>query len=400
MCGIYGKFEFEQSLRVNDAINALNLLEHRGPDGFGIEYGCYKETKYNIYHNRIVEDTTQTEANYFLGHRRLSIIDLNDNAFQPMETSTGLSIVFNGEIYNYIELKEELLALGCTFATDHSDTEVLLNAYSVWGAGCLEKLRGMFAFAIFDRPNKKVFIARDRIGQKTLYYQFSNCGFTFSSELPSILKYSEPCEIDQTGLNAYMALGYIPHPYTIYSNIKKLPPATYAVIDLNKQDMSLEQYWDLEPIENNTRSMAETVKATQAILAESVKYRLRADVSVGAFISGGTDSTLIVKNISEISDQKFDIYGADFPNTHRSEKKYIVEAANKYSQKLNLSNIDSSHIANIESIIKVIDEPFDGGSSIALFDLFKVASKEHKVILTGDGGDEMFAGYTRYVTSP
>ena len=165
--------------------------------------------------------------NYFLGHRRLSIIDLSNSAFQPMENnSKQYSIVFNGEIYNYIELREELIRAGCSFKTDHSDTEVLLNAYATWGYNCLEKLRGMFAFAIFDRQNQCVFIARDRIGQKQLYYELSEEKFTFASELGPILKCSDKNRrINYEGLSCYLAFGYVPHPISFFEGIHKLPPA-------------------------------------------------------------------------------------------------------------------------------------------------------------------------------
>ena len=300
MCGIYGKFQFSGSLSLSDSIDALTTMEHRGPDGFGIEYGSYPEKQYSLHHNQLPSDLSPAALNYFLGHRRLSIIDLSENAFQPMESpDKAYSIVFNGEIYNYIELRDELLALGCTFETDHSDTEVLLNCYASWGTDCLKKLRGMFAFAIYDRQKETVFVARDRVGQKPLYYEFSEQGFTFASELQPIIKFGEAREIDPTALSLYMALGYIPHPYSLYNNISKLPPATYAIVDLKAQSIELQEYWDIDVKEDTTSSMDTIVQVTKAILAESVDYRLRADVTVGAFISGGTDSTLIVKNIAE-----------------------------------------------------------------------------------------------------
>lgn len=401
MCGIYGKYTFKGELNINNSLNALNMIEHRGPDGYGFEYGNYLTGTHETTHNETPENLNSAEANYFLGHRRLSIVDLNDNAFQPMVSNCRrYSVTFNGEIYNYIELREELVALGCHFKTDHSDTEVLLNAYITWGSSCVEKFRGMFAFAVYDRQENQIFLSRDRIGQKTVYFEFNNDSFTFSSELPPIVKFGDKRNINATALNLYILLGYIPYPHSIFEGVQKLPPATYAIIDLNEKTITLQEYWDLEANIDFSKNSDNTIEAAQAALKESVTYRLRADVSVGAFISGGTDSTLIVKNISEISDNKFDIYGADFPNTNRSEKVYIEEASNKYKQNLRLSEIDLAHISNIEAIVEVFDEPFDGASSIALFDLFKEAAKDHKIILTGDGGDEMFAGYTRYISYP
>ncbi len=406
MCGIFGEYLFCGEIEIDRCVNKLNLLERRGPDGFGFEFGNYKEGKYQLYHNQDMLKNSKDlnpQFNYFSGHRRLSILDLSENAFQPMETSDKrYSIIFNGEIYNYIELKKELTALGVRFHTDHSDTEVLLNAYSEWGTDCLCRIRGMFAFAIFDRVNQTVFLARDRIGQKPLYYEFSDEKFSFSSELNPLIQFSNSKrKIDLEGLRYYMAFGYIPHPISIFEGIKKLPPASYALVDLKEKLIQIERYWDVSFSEGNETETFEDYKEdVEKLITESAALRLRSDVPVGAFISGGIDSTLVVKKIKEIGKKKFDIFGADFPQEDKSEKKYMEKVASRYEQNLNVSYIDLSHVENIENVVKVFDEPFDGGSSIALFDLFKVASKTYKVILTGDGGDEMFSGYTYYSSLP
>ena len=388
-------------MSVSDCVAATHLLEHRGPDGYGFEYGDIRSGARILCHNRTPDGVERESGSYFLGHRRLSIVDLSEGAFQPMESSCGrYSVVFNGEIYNYVELWEELKAAGCTFRTDHSDTEVILNAYDTWGVECLRKFRGMFAFALLDRVEQKLFVARDRIGKKSVYFELTDESFTFASELPPIVRFNAPRDIDVQALNLYLELGYVPHPHSIYQGISKLPPATYAMFDIRSHTLELKEYWDpLTDIDENLDA-AEARKRTKALLADAVRLRLRADVSMGAFISGGTDSTLVVKNISELSKQKLDIYGADFPKTDRSERQYIEAAAARYRQNLKLSSIDLSHVGNIEAIVKVFDEPFDGASSIAVFDLFKEAAKDHKIIVTGDGGDEMFAGYTRYETYP
>jgi asparagine synthase (glutamine-hydrolysing) len=401
VCGIYGKIARSGGLSISDCIAATHLLEHRGPDGYGFEYGSLANGTRTLCHNRTPDGIERESGDYFLGHRRLSIVDLSEGAFQPMESSCGrYSIVFNGEIYNYVELWDELKAAGCTFRTDHSDTEVILNAYDKWGVACLQKFRGMFAFALLDRVEQKLFVARDRIGKKSLYFEFTDQSFTFTSELPSIVRFGGPRDLDTYALNLYLELGYVPHPHSIYQGISKLPPATYAMLDIRSNRLELKEYWDPLTEIDESLDANEARKRTKALLADAVRYRLRADVSVGAFISGGTDSTLIVKNISEQSQQKLDIYGADFPDTDRSERQYIEAAAARYKQNLRLSSIDLSHVGNIEAIVKVFDEPFDGASSIAVFDLFKEAAKNHKIIVTGDGGDEMFAGYTRYETYP
>ncbi len=405
MCGIFGEFIYKGDFDLERSLQRLNLLEHRGPDGFGFEYGNFHEGKYAVYHNAVAGDNNRqpcSRLNYFFGHRRLSIIDLSENAFQPMTSiDNRYSISFNGEIYNYIELKEELVKKGCIFKTDHSDTEVLLNAYLVWGKECLGKLRGMFSFAILDRENKVVFMARDRIGQKPMYYELSEDRFSFASELGPILQYPETTrDINLEALGCYLAFGYVPHPISIFKGINKLPPATCALVDLKEKTISLEKYWDVGGVEDLQSSFADVQQEVEKLFADAVEFRLRSDVPAGAFISGGTDSTLVVKKMKEVGKKKFDIFGADFPQPDQSERVYIEEAAARYSQNLNLSLVDLSHTENIKDIIRVFDEPFDGGSSIALFDLFKVAQKNYKVILTGDGGDEMFAGYPRYLEFP
>ena len=358
---------------------------------------------YIIAHNPTKKDsdrlTSDHQSNYFLGHRRLSIIDLSEKAFQPMENiSKQLTIVFNGEIYNYIELKKELETHGCHFNTDHSDTEVLLNAYSVWGEECLAKLRGMFAFVIFDRRKKTIFFARDRIGKKPFYFEFNKDKFCFSSELSPLVKQNSTKRVvSNEALYHYLVFGYILHPHSIFEGINKLSPASYGIINISSKKLTIHSYWDVTVEREPTKTFNDSLEQVEDCLHESVLLRLRSDVPVGAFISGGIDSTLMIKKIREVSEEKCDVFGADFPATDRSEKKYIEEAAARYDQKLNLSSIDLSHIGNIKDIISVFDEPFDGASSIAVFDLFKNArNKNYKVILTGDGRDELFAGYERY----
>jgi asparagine synthase (glutamine-hydrolysing) len=405
MCGIYGEFEFERQINLSVSLRRLDMMQHRGPDGYGFEYGNFLTRRHAIIHNcqaSASDENLSSHCNYFLGHRRLSIIDLNDNAFQPMESLDGmLSIVYNGEIYNYIELKQELEGAGCRFQTDHSDTEVLLIAYSYWGINCLEKLRGMFAFAIFDRRDNTVFLARDRIGKKPLYYELSRSRFAFSSELTPLLRRSGSVyKINPEALCFYIIFGYVMHPHSIIKGIHKLPPATYAVVDLNTQRITSTRYWDISGEEDWTTPLEHFVDEVDHFLTDAVAYRLRADVPVAAFISGGIDSTLVVKKIRENKQERFDIFGADFPQPERSERRYIEEVATRYDEHLNLSNIDITHMQNIDEIVRVFDEPFDGGSSIAVFDLFKEARKNYKVILTGDGGDEVFAGYTRYAEFP
>lgn len=404
MCGIFGEYCFKgESVSLRKSIEKLGMLAHRGPDGYGCEYGNLDSGEYHLFFCRSNSGSLRPDdisVTYFSGHRRLSIVDLNDNAYQPMESHDGrYSIIFNGEIYNFIELRQELQRVGCIFQTDHSDTEVLLNAYIQWGSQCLQRLRGMFAFAIFDRSRRIIFLAKDRIGKKPLYYHFNHSRFAFASEIGPLLENesNKRWKISRQALSFYMDFGYVSYPMTIFEDIKKLPPASFATVDLNTHKFDIQEYWDVDLFDDSEKDSERFLEEVDAVLSESVAVRLRADVPLGAFISGGTDSTLIVKKIHDMSVHSCDIFGADFPQPEQSEGVYIQAVSRRYAQKLHLSMIDNDNAQSISDIVKVFDEPFDGGSSIALFELFNNVHKEFKVILTGDGGDELFAGYPRYI---
>ena len=398
MCGIYGRYCFNSYVNVKDSLSALNKQIHRGPDGFGYEYGDFSKKTFNIYHNEefLPEDTGN--VNYFLGHRRLSIVDLNENAFQPISSiDSSCSIVFNGEIYNYIELKKELEGLGFKFKTDHSDTEVLLNAYLKWGVNCLDKLRGMFAFAIFDKRKNNIFLARDRVGIKPLYYSFNKEEVFFSSDLRSIShNFSYELHIDEVALSQYLTYGYVPSPRSIFKGINKLPPAHYAIIDLEEYNLNIVEYWDLDISQERSLSLSDFERETDNNLTEAVKLHMRADVPFGLFTSGGIDSTLILKKVAELGITDLNTFAADFPDERNSDLKSIELVNNKYRTNLHLLMVGESDVQSIESIFNVFDEPFDGGSSIALFKLFEKIQGNYKIMLSGDGGDEAFAGYERY----
>jgi asparagine synthase (glutamine-hydrolysing) len=303
-------------------------------------------------------------------------------------------IVFNGEIYNYIEIKEKLLDAGYIFNTDHSDTEVLLNAFIEWGESCLDEIRGMFAFVIYDTLTMKCFIARDRVGQKPFYYYYSDNKFIFSSELNSIVKYEdEKFSLDNESLYNYLQYGYVPHPKSIFTKVHKLPPANCGWVDLSQKSIEIKEYWKLNIDDLSIENPSELIESE---IERAVLLRLRADVPIGAFISGGIDSTLIVQKASALIDGKLDMFGADFPQEKFSEKKYMTTVSEKYPTRLFVRMIDENNFSDFEKMISIFDEPFDGGSSIALFGLFSLIKNKKKIILTGDGGDEIFSGYSRY----
>lgn len=396
MCGIYGQINFNRPIDFNLSCKALNSLENRGPDAFGIYAGNY-ENNFYIQTSKEIENPLN-KLNYFLGHRRLSIIDLNENATQPMISKDGNYIItFNGEIFNYIELREELFETGCNFVTDHSDTEVLLIAYITWGKKLLKKIRGQFSFAIYDKINDILFFARDRIGQKPFYYSMLDGGFIFSSELTSIVKFEKrKFLVNLDSLNNYLKYGYIPAPDTFFQNVSKLLPAYYGIYDIKTNKLNTYQYWDIENRINYDLSEEKSLKDVKKTIKESVELRLRSDVPLGAFISGGIDSTVIIKTIADIFNDKLDVYGADFPQPERSERVFIEKASQTYNTNLTCLMINEDSYENLDKLISIFDEPFDGGSSIALYELFEKIKGKKKVILTGDGGDEIFAGYERY----
>jgi asparagine synthase (glutamine-hydrolysing) len=398
MCGIYGEFDFIGSIDSKILLKKMDLMKHRGPDGFGFAFGDYKIKINNTYHNHIPDNMLLNKANFFLGHRRLSIIDLNENAFQPMVgTNMGYIIVFNGEIYNYVELKESLIELGYQFVTDHSDTEVLLNAFVEWEEKCLDKLIGMFAFAVYDIENKKVFIARDRIGQKPLYYSISEEKFIFSSEILPILKYVNfKYKLEEKALRQYLIFGHIPTPLTLFEGVQKLPPGYFAWIDLKEKTLAKNEYWKLEIMEDWSKNKKKWTKLVEKTIKDSVKLRMRADVPLGAFCSGGIDSTIIIKAMAELGEGQISTYGADFHEKKHSQRKYMEKVALRFNTNAKINTVGLDEMSNYKEIISVFDEPFDGGSSIAVYKLFKLAKNINKVILTGDGGDELFTGYRRY----
>lgn len=283
MCGIAGELRFDQAQASPEKINRmLEVLEPRGPDGSGIF----------------------VQNSLCFGHRRLKIIDLSDQAAQPMaDNDLGLVIVFNGCIYNYPELREELRNKGYKFFSD-GDTEVILKAYHAWGQDCVRRFQGMFAFCIWERDNKRVFMARDRLGIKPFYYIKDNNSLRFASSLPALLETGDvDTSIDKMALHYYMSFhAVVPAPHTIFNGIKKLPPATVAMIEPDGR-MVQKSYWSLDyrrTAEDQKRSKEDWVDAVEEALKLAVKRRLVADVPVGVLLSGGLDSSLVVGLLSEL----------------------------------------------------------------------------------------------------
>lgn len=375
MCGITGIFAFNLVGKFNkvNIAAATMCLEQRGPDN------------QNIYNDDWIA----------LGHRRLSIIDTSSVAHQPMWDEGGrYSIVFNGEIFNYRELRQQLKAKGITFFS-HSDTEVLLKLYLLEKEKCLNRLNGFFAFCIYDKQEQSFFIARDRFGVKPLLYLFDEDKFLFASEMKSILQYGIEKEIDHTALYTYLQLNYIPAPDTIFKNVKKLLPGHYLMI--RERQLSIAPYYDIPASEDKSLSYQAAKENLKDLLDASVRRRLISDVPLGSFLSGGIDSSVITALASRhkpdlhtfsigFKDEKF------FDETHYA--KLVADHLKTEHTVFLLTNNDLYE--HVNSILNYLDEPFADSSAINVYILSRQTRKHATVALSGDGADEMLAGYNKH----
>lgn len=382
MCGITGFIDFKNTSTSEDLVSMTNVLEHRGPDDYDVFFE--ENTNYSIG----------------LGHRRLSIIDLSANGKQPFFSEDKQHIlVFNGEVYNYQEVRAELITLGYSFRTD-TDTEVILKSYLEWGNDCLDKFIGMFSIILFDKVKDIFFIARDRAGVKPLYYYLGDECVLFSSELKSFHQSDKfKKELNESALPFYFKFGYIPAPHTIFENCFKLKPGHTLTINLKTQEKTYNKYWDLldfhkkEPFQF---SETKIIKDVEELLTSSLKYRMVSDVPVGLFLSGGYDSTLMTAILSKHFDKlKTFTIGFDDPKFNEANHAKVIakrlgtEHYECYCREKEMEDI-------INQLPHFFDEPFADTSAIPTILLSKFASKEVTVALSGDGGDEAFAGYSKY----
>ncbi len=369
MCGISGIVD-PRGARQSD-LRAMNeAVRHRGPDGSGVH----------------------VQGEFGLGHTRLSIIDLSGGA-QPMSNTDGsLWITFNGEIYNYRELRKSLEGK-YEFRT-HSDTEVILHLYQEKGESCLHELRGMFAFGIYDTSKERLFLARDHLGQKPLYYADVDGRFLFASEIKALLTVApELRELSAEALHEYLTLRIITPPRSMFRRIKKLPPGHYLVYQ--KRSVTERRYWDLRYEPKHTQSLESTLDELDARVRETVQYHLVSDVPVGAFLSGGMDSSLVVAIMSILSGQSFKTFAGDVPYENYSELPYAKRVAEKYGTNAYELTIRPSLVRLLPQLLWHLDEPSDPLST-CMFYISELARKHVKVVLGGDGGDELFGGYDRY----
>jgi asparagine synthase (glutamine-hydrolysing) len=376
VCGIAG-FAGEGDVAVLKAMS--DAIVHRGPDAEGA--------------------WVDESARVFLGHRRLSIVDIAGGE-QPMWTADGaLGVVFNGEIYNHLELRAELIALGHQFRTDHSDTEVLLQAYRAWGPAFVARLNGMWAFVVIDRAQRRLFCSRDRFGKKPFYYFLRNGTFAFASELGALRRHPlAPSQVSARGLKKYFAYGYIPAPATILENVFRLPGGHSLVVDLDTRSLRVEKYWDfvIEPFDRvPANPEAEWGEQLVELISAAVRRRLMADVPLGFFLSGGIDSSSVAALATRHMDRsRMNTFSIGFEEASFDESRYARRMANC---------LGTRHHADVLSLEKArellpeiaarLDEPVGDSSLLPAYLLCKHTRSLVTVVLGGDGADELFAGY-------
>jgi len=380
MCGIVGIVRNnEEKANFNDIRNAADLLKNRGPDDSGV----------------------WLEGNVGFGHRRLSIIDLTDAAHQPMVSSDErYIIVYNGEIYNFIELRQHL-ADSIEHWKSNSDTEVILAAYSIWGVECVNRFHGMFAFAIWDRQEKVLFAARDRMGVKPFYYYYSNECFAFASRPRALFLLNDRLsrEIDVQALRLYLDCGYIPAPYSIFEDIRKLPPAHYLTVIKNK--LTIKRYWDFRQITVEpswiNRKEEDLIDELDEIVSRSVRSRMISDVPLGAFLSGGIDSSLVVAIMAKYSSHPVKTFTIGFNEKNYDESYYAQSVANYLGTEHHCEHMKVDELLQLmPKFSEEYDEPFFDHSAFPVMAVSRMARKSVTVSLSGDGGDELFGGYHYY----
>ncbi|EIM63569.1 asparagine synthase (glutamine-hydrolyzing) [Desulfobacter postgatei] len=403
MCGITGLVHFDgRKTDIETLIRMNRSLAHRGPDeeGYFINKAADASLRENAQvplrtlNNGYVRGRNHNKTSVGFGHRRLSIIDLATGQ-QPLSNEDGtIWISFNGEIYNFQEIKQELLAKGHVFQTN-SDTETIVHAYEEWGTKSVERLRGMFAFAIWDENQQQLFLARDRVGKKPLYYAHDDKQFVFGSEIKAVLAAKDmDRSIDLTALSDYFSLLYVPAPKTIFNSIKKLPAAHYAVVD--HTGMTVSRYWDLcfEPEQNTSEN--KIMENLVEILTESTQMRMISEVPLGAFLSGGVDSSAIVALMSGVSPEPVVTNSISFSEAAYNEAEYARQVASLFNTSHNEFHVTPEAIPIIEKLAWHYDEPFADSSAVPTYYVSKMAREKVTVSLSGDGGDENFAGYRRY----
>ncbi|HLC66397.1 MAG TPA: asparagine synthase (glutamine-hydrolyzing), partial [Candidatus Nanoarchaeia archaeon] len=375
MCGIAGVFHFGTKAKVEkDFLKKMaNVLEHRGPDADGF----------------------YEDGHCGLAFRRLAIIDLKKRANQPLINKQGTFVlVFNGEIYNFKDLRRDLEGKGYHFETE-TDGEVILHGYAAYGEKIVHKLRGMFAFAIWDTVKRKLFLARDRVGKKPLFYFADQQRFVFASEMKALLQDPNiPRVLNSIGLWDYLSYGYIPSPNSIFKDIQKLEPGHYLTVD--RTGPKITQYWDLRfsPTDNTEQYY---IEQTIRQLNQAVRIRMISDVPLGAFLSGGIDSSSVVAFMTQHSEEPIKTFSIGFEESAFNEIPFARMIAERYHTDHREFVVKANTIKILPQLIWHYDEPYADSSALPSYILAQLTRKQVTVALNGDGGDESFAGYHRYV---
>lgn len=375
MCGIFGIYYFDNSRPVNERVvkDATDVMSHRGPD----DSGYY------------------VSGNIGLGHRRLSIIDLSAG-HQPMANEDSRVITaYNGEIYNFKEIRQELITKGHTFLT-HCDTEVIVHGYEEWGTECVQKFNGMFGFILWDDRSKKVWVVRDRLGIKPLYYYCNEDVFICASEIKPILKTGviKP-ELNPDVLDAYFSIGYVPGPETLFKGIKKVLPGHYLLLENGR--LYEKRYWDFDSINCKDTSFEHASQQIEALLHDAVDKRLMSDVPIGVFLSGGLDSSAVVGLMRDtVGSDPINTFTVSYRNNF-SEEKYARIIADRFDTEHHVFYLEAEDFfSSLRTLVSFAEEPIVEPAAIALYHISKLAREKAIVLLSGEGSDEIFAGYYLY----
>lgn len=376
MCGIVGIFDMRGERAIDrQLLDRMNETQfHRGP----------------------IEGGLHIESGLGFGHRRLSIIDLSSGQQPLFNEDHSVVVVFNGEIYNFQELMEELLKLGHTFRT-HCDTEVIVHAWEQWGEQCVHRLRGMFAFVIWDRNKKILFAARDRLGIKPFFYAIVDGWFIFGSELKALL--AVPAlkrAIDPRAVEEYFAYGYVAEPRTIFKGAFKLSPGHMMTLCVGDASVIPKKYWDVPFKPHASMSEQEAEQALITHLREAVKSHMIADVPLGGFLSGGVDSSAIVAMMAGLTSEPVNTCSIAFNDPEYDESLFANIVAAQYKTRHHTETVDKDDYGLIDTLARLYDEPYADSSAIPTYSVCELARKHVTVALSGDGGDENFAGYRRY----
>src|SRR5262245_1395174 len=380
MCGIAGIVSEVGGSLEPQLAPMIEAQSHRGPDAWGV----------------------WADERCALGHRRLSIIDLSDAGRQPMSNARGdIQITFNGEIYNFQQLRRELQRLRHRFRT-RADTEAITYGYEQWGVDCLAKLRGMFAFGIWDKRRRRLFLARDRVGKKPLFYAQFGDRFLFASELQGILVDKDiPREVDPAAIDAYLSYGYVPAPHTAFKGVYKLPPAHYLALELKRTgfEKRIERYWSLDYEPKLRIGEDEACEVLREKMTEAVRLRMISDVPLGAFLSGGVDSSVVVGLMASLSGANVKTFSIGFNEAAYDETAQARRIAERWETDHHELIVEPDALSILPKLVRHYGEPYADSSAIPTFYVAQLTRRHVTVALNGDGGDESFAGYERYLAN-